>query len=344
MKLLVIGLDGLSYGTFMEHDMPYLKSHAENGACVVLESLEGEFMCTGPVWTSIQTGVRPEQHGVMGTVASNWYASALKPGIKTIWRRLNERQLSCGLVNFPVTYPTKPVDRFVVAGFPAPWSDEGVVHPWEYPEKSVPLFWPEDIADAVESFRGAWMNYIPRGAFENSHVPYRQAKSGDREALLYFMGLLYRSLHETAGIAHRLHRRFEVDLLATVFMETDSLGHLGIALGPEHRTAFLRVTDEVVGRLCEAAGADNVIVLSDHGCWGDSHTRDGVLLAWGRAFDKVTQARLSVMKIAPTILYVLGVYAADLPEEPAYEILAGRRMAEADKEQVEERLRAMGYI
>jgi len=344
MKLLIVGLDGLSFSTFMEHDMPYLHAHGEGGVCTLLESLEGKFMCSGPVWSTIQTGVRPEKHGIMGTTAGNWHADALNPEVKTIWRRLNERQVTCGLVNFPVTYPTRPVDRFIVAGFPAPWSDEGVVHPWESPEKSVPLFWPEDIADSIGSFRSAWMNYIPEGLFENTQVPNRRAQAGDREAMSYFTGLIYRSLHETAGMAHRMLRRFDVDLMATVFMETDTIGHLGAALPADERAAFLKVVDTVVGELCEAAGADNVMVFSDHGCWGNPHTHEGTLVAWGPAFDKVKDVELSVMQIAPTILYVCGVYAADLPTEPAYNILAGRRMAGADQQQVEERLRAMGYI
>ena len=120
MKLLFIGLDGLSGEAFREFDMPFLRGLSEEGVCAKLISFDDPYMATGPVWASVQTGLPPEAHGVYGATAANWHTAAFKNGVKTIWRALNEKGVKCGLVNFPVTYPVRPVDAFIVCGFPAP--------------------------------------------------------------------------------------------------------------------------------------------------------------------------------------------------------------------------------
>jgi hypothetical protein len=127
-------------------------------------------------------------------------------------------------------------------------------------------------------------------------------------------------------------------------METDAVGHLGSALSALHREAFLLETDEVVRDLFAAAEPENVIVMSDHGCWGKSHTREGIFLAAGPAFASVGEAEVEVLEVAPTILYLFGAYDASLPAEPAYHVLAAGQMGEDEKAQVRERLRAMGYM
>jgi hypothetical protein len=344
MKLLVIGLDGLSFDTFEGADMPFLHALAAQGVRARLISFPEPLTCTGPVWTSVQTGLEPREHGVMGPEAVGWHTAAFKPGVKTIWHTLNERGITCGLVNFPVTYPLRPVERFVVCGFPAPWEHEGTRNAWEKVPGGGALCWPDEVGRHIGGFRSAWMNYVQPEEFQDTSVPYLRALEDDWDARRYFMGLLYRSLHETAALTHRLMGSYAVDLLVSVFMETDSVGHLGSSLPDVERQAFLHEADEVVWSVVSQADPQNVIVMSDHGCWGEKHTREGVFIATGPAFGSAQDARVEVLEVAPTILYVLGAYDARLPREPAYSAFASDRIGEEESEGICQRLRAMGYV
>lgn len=344
VKLLFIGLDGLSFDTFMAHEMPFLHGLVKEGLCARLISFEEPYMSTGPVWTSIQTGLAPEGHGVQGISAANWHTAAFKDGVKTIWRMLNEKGVRCGLVNFPVTYPLRPVDSFVVCGFPAPWEYQGAANPWPKVDRQGALFWPDELAAHIGTFRSAWMNYITPDEFEDTHEPYRDACDGDAKAQRYLMALLCRSLHETAGLAFRLMASYQVDLMATVFMETDVVGHLGGALPKAGRAALLRDVDETVAEVVAAARPETVMVMSDHGCWGDRHTREGVFLAAGPAFASGLGGSIEVLEVAPTVLYLFGAYAPQMAKEPAYRLLASAQVGEAQQRQITERLRALGYL
>jgi predicted AlkP superfamily pyrophosphatase or phosphodiesterase len=344
MKLLFIGLDGLSYDIFEEFDMPFLAAMSGEGVCAKFISFEQPHMCTGPVWTSVQTGVPPEEHGVTEPRAGDWHTAAYKSGVKTIWRRMNEKGVRCGLVNFPVTYPLRPVDPFIVCGFPAPWQYEGTRNPWEKVDFGGDLFWPQELAGHIGSFRSAWMNYIPPEEFEDTHEPYNKAREGDPDGRRYLMALVYRSAHETARLTYSLLKAYDVDLLATVFMETDTVGHLGGSLSAPHRAVFLREIDDVVRDLVMEAEAENVIVMSDHGCWGKPHTREGVFFAFGPAFASGYTGEVTVLEVAPTVLYVMGVYEPTVPEEPAYRLLRSGQVSRDEGARIQDRLRAMGYI
>jgi len=344
MKLLFIGLDGLSYNVFQEFDMPFLHALAEDGIRAKMISFDEPYQCTGPVWSSIQTGLAPEEHGVAQAKAGNWHTAAFRPGVKTIWRILNENEFDCGVVNFPVTYPLRPVEKCMVCGFPAPWEHEGTENPWEKVDFGGRLFWPESVAAHVGSFRSAWMNYVTPEEFADTHEPYEAARAGDREAQRYMMGLLHRSLHETARLTFSLLREFEVDLWATIFMETDTVGHMGDALPPPDRAAFLREADRVVAEVVTEAEPDNILVMSDHGCWGKAHTKEGTFIAAGPAFTSADEEAVEVLEIPPTMLYLFDVYEPSLPREPAYRLLASGQVDEREKGRIEDRLRAMGYL
>ncbi len=344
MKLLFIGLDGLSWETFEQFEMPFLEALSGQGVRGRLLSFEDPYMCTGPVWTSIQTGLAPEKHGVTGPRAGNWHTAALNRDVKTVWRTLNEQDVTCGLVNFPVTYPLRPVRDFVVCGFPAPWEPEGTQNPWERLDLGGRLFWPSELEPHIGGFRSAWMNYVEPDEFEDTHAPYRAAREGDPDARAYMMGLLYRSLHETERLALTLSREHPVDLLAAVFMETDTLGHMGAAVPAHERAAMLREADDVARQLVAATQPENVIVMSDHGCWELAHTREGVFLAAGPAFASVDEAEVEILEVAPTVLYLWDAYEPAMAREPAYRMLASGQVGDEQSSRIRERLRAMGYL
>jgi hypothetical protein len=344
MRLLLVGLDGLSLSSFAGADMPFLRALATQGVQARLKLRGKPYAWAGPVWASVQTGLAPDEHGVTGARVADWHTAAFKQGVETIWRALNEKGLTCGLVNFPVTYPAQPVQRYVICGFPAPWEPEVAHEPGENTRGRGPLFWPEEVGRHVGTFRSAWTNYAGQEQFKDAGAPCGRTLERDRQARRRFMGLLYRSLHETAGLTYRLMRECEVDLLAPVFTETDAVGRFGASLPDDERQAFLNEADEVVRGVFSQAQPDNVIVISTPGCGGGAHSREGVFIACGPAFGLTQDAVLGVLNVAPTVLYAMGAHEGAGPREPAHRLLAAGRRSEQESEGIRQRLRAMGCV
>src|SRR3954469_7771173 len=63
-------------------------------------------------WPTIATGARPEVHGV-----TRFYHTADDVRVPTLWDRFNERERTVGLFGWPITWPVKPVNGFIIPGY-----------------------------------------------------------------------------------------------------------------------------------------------------------------------------------------------------------------------------------
>jgi len=114
MKLLLIGFDALSPQLlFPRRDkLSAIDSLCSRAAWGSLESY-CENPWTGPAWTTIYTGLLPEEHGI-----TDGWGRPLR-GSKTfdtceakyVWDVLVEEGFTVGLFNLPVTYPPRPIPR-----------------------------------------------------------------------------------------------------------------------------------------------------------------------------------------------------------------------------------------
>ena len=124
MKLLFIAADGLGFNNAK------ILGERINLPFGLLKSLPNGMNISGPAWTSIYTGVPPEDHGVVSiwghrvenaTTIHGRYIEKSE-GYDTlkypcIWDYLNSEGLTCGLFGIPITYPVRQTNRWAVAGF-----------------------------------------------------------------------------------------------------------------------------------------------------------------------------------------------------------------------------------
>ena len=141
IRTLIIGLDGATYDMVdplvAEGIMPVLGRIMENGARGILRSTIHPL--TPPAWTTMTTGRSPGNHGVFdfirvdraGDKPSYTLATSADVMVPTIWQMTSDAGLRATTLNFPVTFPAKPIDGTVIPGY-VPWSYLGrAIHPRE---------------------------------------------------------------------------------------------------------------------------------------------------------------------------------------------------------------------
>ena len=123
MKLLIVGMDGVTYSTFERGWTPFIASLISKGDRL---NVEEDLLSRG--WSEIVTGQhainsgalyeRPLMNGGYGWTESFKIADvpSLGEGIKPFWQVLNERGLKVGVMNVPTTFPAPKVDGFFVSG------------------------------------------------------------------------------------------------------------------------------------------------------------------------------------------------------------------------------------
>jgi predicted AlkP superfamily phosphohydrolase/phosphomutase len=271
MKVLVIGLDGVTFdllGPWIEAgELPNLQRLMRQGSWGKLRTTLPPISSSS--WSSFLTGVNPGKHGLVDFVypGADSYkvamVNATSRRTRALWNWINDAGLKVGLLGIPTTYPTEPVDGFMISGFLAPGPDSA----WAYP----PALKQELLAELGE-FRLA------------PDERYRSTRWLDR-----FLDDLTASVENRTQAALYLMRTKPWDLFAVVYWDTDMVQHeTWRLLDPSHPRydpaeaaahhekilAFHRKVDADVGRLLAEAGTEEetlVIVMSDHG-FGPAHS------------------------------------------------------------------------
>lgn len=269
MKVLVIGLDGVTFdllGPWIESgDLPNLRKLVEQGASGKLRTTLPPISSSS--WSSFLTGVNPGKHGLVDFVypgADSYKVSminATSRRTRSLWNWLNDAGFKVGLLGIPTTYPTEPVNGFMISGFLAPGPDSE----WAYPP------------ELKQELRAEL------GEFQLSpDERYRSTRWLDR-----FLEDLTASVENRTQAALYLMRNKPWDLFAVVYWDTDMVQHeTWRLLDPNHPRhdseeaaaqrdqilAFHRKVDADVGRLLAEVDSDTlVVVMSDHG-FGPVHS------------------------------------------------------------------------
>jgi len=273
MKVLVIGLDGVTFdllGPWIEAgELPNLRRLMQRGASGKLRTTLPPISSSS--WSSFVTGVNPGKHGLVDFVYPGpdsykvTMINSTSRRTQSIWNWLNDAGRQVGLLGIPTTYPTEPVDGFMISGFLAPGPDSE----WAYPRELKP-----------ELLRELGTFYLA------PNERYRSTPQLDR-----FLDDLVESVENRTQAALYLMRSKPWDLFAVVYWDTDMVQHeTWRLLDPTHPRydaaeaaarreeilAFHRKVDADVGRLLaeleRQAGDDAlVIVMSDHG-FGPVHS------------------------------------------------------------------------
>jgi predicted AlkP superfamily phosphohydrolase/phosphomutase len=269
MKVLVIGLDGVTFdllGPWIEAgELPNLQRLIRQGAWGKLRTTLPPISSSS--WSSFLTGVNPGKHGLVDFVypgADSYKVTminATSRRTRSLWNWLNDAGYKVGLLGIPTTYPTEPVDGFMISGFLAPGPDSE----WAYPPELK-----QELRAELGEFR------------LSPDERYRSTRWLDR-----FLDDLTASVENRTQAALYLMRKKPWDLFAVVYWDTDMVQHeTWRLLDPNHPRhdaeeasaqrerilAFHRKVDADVGRLLSEVDSDTlVVVMSDHG-FGPVHS------------------------------------------------------------------------
>lgn len=288
--------------------------------------------------------VAPGPDGRLQPVTSNQRRTA------ALWNMLTARDLTVGVVGWLVTWPAEPVKGWMVSSYTPfifTWGPDpanrpikgtllpGVPHQVWPPElqpalerlkvapesvtaedverrfthAAVPDAPTEDAAKSLEGMRWSWAS---DRTYEAAYLELSRNPPGGRRPVL---DLVYFASVDV--VSHRFWKYGEPSTFR--FGDVDP-GEVA-AYGPAVESAYANV-DGVLGRVL-AAEADSVrlIVLSDHGFRENRmpgrpssgwHRPEGLLLANGPGFAEGAHLPPgSVVDVAPTVLYSLGLPVAD---------------------------------
>ncbi|QEG36402.1 alkaline phosphatase family protein [Bythopirellula goksoeyrii] len=128
-RLLLIGWDGVELGALRtllaEGQLPNLGSLLEKGACLELTVPRPAF--PEAAWTSLATGKRPHQHGVLHEFSPSASANQLHPVSRlnressALWSMLHRKGMRTHVIGWPVSHPAESLagifvsDRFALA-------------------------------------------------------------------------------------------------------------------------------------------------------------------------------------------------------------------------------------
>jgi len=264
-KTLIIGWDGAPYDKISawvrEGHLKNLKKLISSGTFGPLKTTE--LTISSCAWTTMVTGKNPGKHGIydfFGTkflgdsyfrepINSKWRRS------KTFWHYMNKYGYRVGVVNIPVTYPAEKINGFIVSGMLAP----SVNSPgFTYPPNLL-------------------KNY-PR--IREYRIDIEGAKHLDREKFIYEIN---KTIEERYNLFKYLLKNEDVDLFFGVFTSGDRFSHyMWHFFDPYHpyrknesnndikkyENSLLELykkLDEYLGDLIDIFGADNTMVVSDHG-------------------------------------------------------------------------------
>ncbi|UCH78182.1 MAG: alkaline phosphatase family protein [Candidatus Coatesbacteria bacterium] len=136
-RAVVVGLDGMPYSLLQElaaaEVMPHLASLGRERPFARMTVTLPEISAVS--WPSFATGLDPGGHGVFGFTdlkAGTYelrFTSSADVKAPTIWERLGRSRKRAVVINQPSTYPARPINGALIAGFVAIDFDRAVMPP-----------------------------------------------------------------------------------------------------------------------------------------------------------------------------------------------------------------------
>jgi len=278
-RTVLIGLDGVTFKV-LDHlagrgDMPFLARFRKQAVRGALLSTPNPF--TPPAWTTIATGRTPGEHGIfdfarvtrVDGVPRSKLATSRDVAVETVWSLVSRSGGRVNVLNFPLTYPPRPMAGNLVPGFVRWRHLRHSVHPPELYQTlcSLPGFDRKELAMDWDLERKA-LKALPRGEYED------------------WIRFHHRRERQWMSIVRHLDENDPADLLAVMFDGADKLQHLCwrfidpdlVPAKPdpwEERIVelcrdYFRQLDRFLEEIVERAGHEaRVVVVSDHG-FGDT--------------------------------------------------------------------------
>jgi predicted AlkP superfamily pyrophosphatase or phosphodiesterase len=235
-RLLVISVDGLDHRYLRDRDklglrIPNLRKLIANSEMV--DGVTGVMgTVTWPSHTSIITGVRPVEHGILSnrrpaTEGGDYYWTTDLLKTKTLWQRVGEAGGKTSAITWPVTTDAK-IDYNLPEYFKR--RNGGAMDLDAIAERCTPRSLVDDIRKVYPAFGTEWVD--------------------DRNRTLATMYIV---------------SRLKPNLMLLHLVDLDSEQHERKPFTPE-AFAMLEYTDELIGRILSVTPPDYTIaLLSDHG-------------------------------------------------------------------------------
>ncbi len=264
-RTLVLGWDGAPYDRISqwveEGKLRNFRNLANRGSFGPLRTTE--LTISSCAWTTMVTGKNAGKHGVFDFFGTKFMDNSyFREPIDSRWRRadalwnyMTKNGYRIGVVNVPITYPVDKVSGFMVGGMMSPSVDaKGFTYP------------PNLLKD-----------YPRLGEYR---IDIEGAKHLDRDKFIYEVN---KTIEERYNLFRYLMEKEDVDLFFGVFTSSDRFSHYmwhffdknhpyrkneseeEIRKYENSLLELYQKLDEYLGDLIDTFGADNVLVVSDHG-------------------------------------------------------------------------------
>lgn len=265
---LIVGLDGATLDLVepwvRDGTLPHLGALMERGAW-------GRLMApmppvTFPSWTTFMTGVNPGRHGIFDFTRRDddsyrvRFVNATFRKAPTMWRMMSDAGLRVCSLGIPGNYPPEEVNGYTLSGFDTPVTTRA----------DASFAYPVSFAADVERAGG-----FPFADFQEFSIGrgwHRRALESMRQAI-----------EKKTQLALNLLGRESFDCLMLLFGESDTAAHhfwslhdpasprydpqLAEEVGDGIKQIYASL-DAALGRLLDESGADDVLIVSDHGFGG----------------------------------------------------------------------------
>jgi predicted AlkP superfamily phosphohydrolase/phosphomutase len=251
-KVTILGLDGGTWtilkNLINEGKAPFFRQLCRNGAHGVLKSITPPV--TAPAWTSFLTGQNPGKHGIFDFQWIDFAENKRKLTFSADCKSANlmdyldyagRRSL---FMNVPLTFPPRPVNGVLIAGFPVPPHSDFV--------------YPPSLQEEIrkQNYITDWMEiYKSKKSLSKANM----IRMADKSQIDIFASMLTQD---------------NWDLAMIVVSGTDHIAHLewqkGNVKGVKDYYAYV---DGMLSEL-HARGVfqdSSIVVMSDHGFGGASH-------------------------------------------------------------------------
>ncbi len=339
-RVVLIALDGAAWRVadplLQRGELPTLAELIARGCRGTMRSLKPSL--SPRIWTSVATGVPPEEHGILGFVREvdgrRVLYDANDVAVPRFWELASDAGIPVGIVNWWFTYPARPTRGFIISDHTIPsqsvrWisffskgesprpEHAALVHPPQLISAlSAPLADAPDVPTFRQDHSFETLDRLIRDVFWEDRAILAMAEAALAQHATRFLAVYFKGIDRAS---HRLWRAYEPEHphFASNPPAPGEVERYGGVI-PE---VYRRIDGHVGAIAATLAPEDVLLIVSDHGFEAARKFRNfntgghgqsplsthGIYLAAGGPVDGGRcPDEISLYDVAPTVLHLLG--------------------------------------